>query len=174
MTFAQMIFEVIDMRSFSNLWYWLMLAVAWSMASHFVLGVPFDMIIRARRHGGAAEADLHELVRINCARLLYYARHGGVWIVGFGMAFLTMLALLGFVYGIEFAQALFLLIFPLSFVSVLSMAAAEQIATTGLAGEALYRKLRQHRFITQLVGMFSLLVTALWGMYQNFTIGPFG
>ena len=43
----QSIFELIDMRSFSNLWYWIALAVMWSTASHWVLGVPWDMVIRA-------------------------------------------------------------------------------------------------------------------------------
>jgi hypothetical protein len=46
------VFEVIDMRSFSNLWYWIALAVLWSSTSHWVLGVPFDMIQRARRRAG--------------------------------------------------------------------------------------------------------------------------
>ncbi|MEC7258626.1 MAG: component of SufBCD complex, partial [Pseudomonadota bacterium] len=45
------IFELIDMRSFSNLWFWIALAVTWSTTSHWVLGVPFDMVNRARRNG---------------------------------------------------------------------------------------------------------------------------
>jgi hypothetical protein len=48
------VFEVIDMRSFSSLWYWIALAVMWSSASHYVLGVPFDLVQRARRRGGQA------------------------------------------------------------------------------------------------------------------------
>ncbi|MEM9756043.1 MAG: component of SufBCD complex, partial [Pseudomonadota bacterium] len=32
--------DVIDLRSFSNLWYWIVLAVFWSSASHWGLGVP--------------------------------------------------------------------------------------------------------------------------------------
>ncbi len=44
-----LIFDLIDMRSFSNLWYWIALAVTWSSTSHWVLGVPFDMVLRARR-----------------------------------------------------------------------------------------------------------------------------
>jgi hypothetical protein len=59
------VFELIDMRSFSNLWYWIALAVVWSTASHWVLGVPFDLITRARRKGGVVEQDLKTLLRIN-------------------------------------------------------------------------------------------------------------
>ena len=47
-------FEVIDMRSFSNLWYWVALAVLWSSASHWVMGIPHDMIYRARRPESSA------------------------------------------------------------------------------------------------------------------------
>ena len=43
---------------------WIVLAVAWSSASHWVLGVPFDMVMRARRQGGQAAADLEDLARI--------------------------------------------------------------------------------------------------------------
>ena len=60
------IFEVIDMRSFSNLWYWIMLAVIWSSTSHWVLGVPHDMFIRARRQGGQNVA-----LECSAARLPY-------------------------------------------------------------------------------------------------------
>ena len=48
------IFELIDMRSFSSLWFWILLAVTWSTASHWVIGVPYDLIQRARRTGPEA------------------------------------------------------------------------------------------------------------------------
>ena len=63
MDWYQTLFEMIDMRSFSNLWFWIALAVMWSTASHWVLGVPFDMVLRARRHGEEAQADLEDMVR---------------------------------------------------------------------------------------------------------------
>ena len=75
---VQLIFELIDMRSFSNLWYCIALGVIWSSASHWVLGVPHDMIQRARREGAEALDDMQTLVRINVKRLLYIARASGV------------------------------------------------------------------------------------------------
>ena len=53
--------ELIDMRSFSNLWFWIALAVVWSSASHWILGVPIDLVYRAGRIGGQAERDLEDL-----------------------------------------------------------------------------------------------------------------
>ena len=58
MNWYQMLFDLIDMRSFSNLWYWIALGVIWSSASHWVLGVPYDMINRARRDEGAVRSDV--------------------------------------------------------------------------------------------------------------------
>ena len=81
MQWYDVIFDLIDMRSFSNLWYWIVLAVMWSSVSHWVLGVPFDMISRARRYGGQAQADLEALVRITTGRLLHITRTAGSMLI---------------------------------------------------------------------------------------------
>ena len=168
------IFELIDMRSFSNLWFWIALAVMWSTASHWILGVPFDLVSRARKNGGQAAEDLEALVRINTNRLLYVSTVSGLWLLGFGCFGLTMLLLLGFVYENEFAQAVFLLGFPLAIVGLLSLSTARLIAQEGSQGEVLCKRLTRHRLYTQIVGMLSIFVTALWGMYQNLTLGALG
>ena len=167
------IFELIDMRSFSNLWFWIALAVVWSTASHWILGVPFDLVTRARRHGGQAAEDLEALVRINTNRLLYISTVSGLWLLGFVCFILTGLALLGFVYRVEFAQALFLLGFPMTIVGALHLSTARLIQDREAQGEDLWRYLSRHRTIVQAIGMVSIFVTALWGMYQNLAVGPF-
>ncbi|RYH10450.1 component of SufBCD complex [Tropicimonas sp. IMCC6043] len=157
------------MRSFSNLWYWIALAVVWSSSSHWVLGVPFDMVTRARRHGGEAEMDLHDIVRVNVNRILFITDFTGIWIIGFGSFGLTALVLLGFVYEVEFAQAVFLLAAPMSLVFWLSVRTAHGIREAD--GADLYRRLHRHRFITQVIGMISIFITAFWGMWQNMSHG---
>ena len=174
MDLHQTIFELIDMRSFSNLWFWIALAVLWSSASHWVLGVPYDMVVRARRHGGQAEIDLEDIVRVNVNRLLYIARVSGLWLLGFACFFLTGLGLLGFVYDVEFAQAVFLLVLPMTGVGLLSLNTAALIEAEEPVGEALRARLVRHRVYTQLIGVVSIFVTALWGMYQNLSIGALG
>lgn len=165
----QTVFELIDMRSFSNLWYWIALAVVWSTTSHYVLGVPYDMITRAKRHSGEAEADLHDMVRVNVNRLLYIAGAAGLWIVALAFFLLTVLAVLGFAYWVEFAQATFFLAFPLSLVFALSIKTAHGIRAAD--GADLYQRLQRHRVFTQFIGMISIVVTAFWGMWQNLTVG---
>ena len=168
------VFELIDMRSFSNLWYWIGLAVVWSSSSHWVLGVPYDMIQRAKRQGGQAQTDLQDMVRVNVNRLIYIRDVSGVWIVGFGCFLLTMLLLLGFLFQNEFAQAVFLLAFPMSIVGLLSVRSARIIHRSALVGEDLHKRMLRHRFQTQLLGVVAIFVTAMWGMYQNFNFGALG
>jgi hypothetical protein len=173
-TWYETIFELIDMRSFSNLWYWIVLSVLWSTMSHWVLGVPFDMVQRAKRHQGEAQTDLEDMVRINTNRMLYIAETAGIFILAVGAGGLTSLALMGFVYGVEFAQALFLLVFPTVLVGALSLRVAARIRSEGTQGEALCRALTRHRFWTQIIGVVAIFVTALWGMWQNMSIGVLG
>jgi hypothetical protein len=159
--------EVINLRSFSNLWYWIVLAVMWSTTSFWVMGVPYDIVQRAAAQGGQAEADLQDIVRVNANRLIYIAEVSGIGIIGFGTFLLTFLGLSGFVYGFQLAQAVFLLIFPLSIVGLLSLRLARRVQAQGLTGAALRKALTLHRLVIQLIGMVSIFVTALWGMYQN-------
>ena len=170
MDWKLIIFDLIDLRSFSNLWYWIALAVTWSTASHWVLGVPYDMVLRAKRHGGQAETDLHDLVRINVNRILYIGREAGLLLAAFGAFVLTSLSLLGFVYRVEFCQAVVLILLPLALVGVLSFSTAGQIERAEERGEALRRRLALHRVSVQIIGMISIFVTALWGMLQNLNI----
>lgn len=168
------VFEVIDMRSFSNLWFWIALAVLWSTTSHWVLGVPYDLVLRARRHGGEALQDLEDLVRIYTGRLIYIAEVSGLWVLAFACFVLSGLLVLGFVYGVELAQALFLLGFPMALVGLLSLRAARRIRAEARDAATLYRHLARHRFATQVIGMIAIFVTAMWGMYRNLAVGPFG
>ncbi len=174
MEWYQIIFEMIDMRSFSNLWYWIALAVLWSTASHWVLGVPFDLITRARSLGGEAQQDLETMVRINVGRLLFIARTSGTWAIGFAFFLISALLMLGFYYRIEFAQALAFFVVPMAILGALSVRSARLIEAGENQGVALHRRLSRHRISIQFLGMVSILVTSMFGMYQNLQIGVLG
>ena len=117
---------------------------------------------------------METLVRINTNRILYIAHVSGLWILGMSCALLTGLAMLGFVYGLEFCQALFLLGFPLSLVGGLSIETSARIQGHQLTGEPLRARLKRHRLYVQLIGVVAIFVTAMWGMYQNMNIGVLG
>lgn len=172
--FYKLILELIDMRSFSNLWYWIMLAVVWSSASHWVMGVPFDLIRRAQRQEGAAVADLEILVRINCERLLHIADTAGMWLTGSISFMLAGLVTLGWVHDVEFAQAVALIAIPAAILGFLALRTARMITGGEGQGAALFRRLARHRFSTQVLGMIAIFVTSLFGMYHNLNVGVLG
>ena len=170
MNWYETVFEVIDMRSFSNLWFWIALAVLWSSASHYVLGVPYDMVTRARRNNSEAAADVDALAMINVRRILYITRMAGLWLAAFVAFVLTSLAVMGFWYGVEFAQAVLLLAARMTVVGALAIRTAARIEASGVRGPDLWRSLLHHRIVVQGVGMVAIFVTAMWGMWQNLNL----
>lgn len=150
------------------------MAVLWSATSHYVLGVPFDLVQKASKEGGEKQADIETLVRININRLLNIAEVTGLFSVALVCTGLTVLFSLGIFYSVEFAQATFLLAFPMCCVALMNVLTARKIRSETLQGAALFETLKFHRFKTQVIGMMSIFVTAMWGMYQNLVTGPLG
>jgi hypothetical protein len=87
---------------------------------------------------------------------------------------LTSLLMLGFVYDIEFAQALVLMLLPMNVVGLINLRAARAIRATEHDDHALRRRLVRTRLYVQLVGVVSIFVTGIWGMIQNLTNGVLG
>ncbi|WP_296477287.1 component of SufBCD complex [Roseinatronobacter sp.] len=164
MAFLENIFSLIDMRSFSSVWFWIVLALYWSAASQFVLGASFDLIMRARKDAGQNMDDLQTLVAIHVRRKLTLMRRTGHWIVGFAAALLTLIVMLAFVYWLEIAQAVFFLIFPMMLVRLLELRLSFRIEREALHGAKLCRALLRFRFWVQFLGVITIFITAIWGM----------
>ncbi|MFV1876583.1 component of SufBCD complex [Nioella sp.] len=172
MDFLELATEVIDLRSFSNLWYWIALAALWSTASHWIVGVPFDMVTRARRGHERSIHDMRVLAEVNVNRILAMVDLSGVFAIGFLAFLITGLAVLGWGYGVEFCQAVFLLMAPMTGVAALNVRTAHKLRDTGF--EDLGRRLRTHRMMVQMIGMVSIFITAFWGMWTNLHYGALG
>lgn len=169
--------EMIDLRSFSNLWFWIALAGIWFSASHWVMGIPYDLALRGRAAGTEDEADFRDSVRVSVNRMTRGTEAGRVWTVAVSSFVLTVLVLLGFLYRIEFAQALFLLGFPLSLVWVASVRLALGLRDRGLetlGTDEIFNRIRTLRVIIQGISVLAIVVTSFWGMYVNATIGVLG
>ncbi|WP_158967999.1 component of SufBCD complex [Chachezhania sediminis] len=166
--------ELIDLRSFSNLWFWIALAVTWALASHWVMGIPYDMLVRARMGDTQAMDDLHHLARINAARVQAVSFTSAPWLLALWCFVMSGLVTLGFFYGVELAQAVALLALPLSIVGLLTLRTARKIENLGLSGLDLCRQLAWLRMEIQGIGLVAIVVTAVWGMYQNLSIGVLG
>lgn len=172
MDFLDLVSEVIDLRSFSNLWYWIVLAVLWSGLSQWTLGVPYHIVARARRGDVEAHRDMVALARINGERILTQTENSAPLALGLATFIATALAVTGWIYGAEFAQALFLLLFPALIVGGLTVMTARRLREDGYTDVA--RRLRLHRLYVQMLGVVFIFITAFWGMYMNIAVGPLG
>jgi len=170
--FLDLVTEVIDLRSFSNLWYWIVLAILWSSLSHWTLGVPYHIVARARRGDAQADRDMRALARINGARILAVTDQSAAVLLGLAVFIATGLAVTGWLYRVEFLQALFLLMFPAMLVGGLTVLTARKLRRTEY--EDVAHALRLHRIYVQMMGIVFIFLTAFWGMYTNVTVGPLG
>lgn len=166
----EIIYEMIDFRSFTSVWYWIAVAVVWSTASHYILGVPFEMVTRARRHGARAQEDLELMVGVNVRRMTNIYAVAGSWLVAFSFFGLSVLALLAVVYRLEVAQAILLIIGPLSVVRGAGFILAHRLAREQPEGLALCRRMARHRMLVQIVGLLSIFATAAWALFHHMQV----
>ena len=62
--------------------------------------------------------------------------------------------------------------FPMTLVGIMTLFTARRIEAEGLQAETLFRRLTRHRFWTQVIGMVSIFITAMYGMYHNLAVVP--
>lgn len=165
------ILEVIDFRSFQSVWYWIALATAWMLATQRVLGVPYDLVARARRDA-AARHRLELLASIVLRRRIEIMDAAGPLLIGLTSAALTACAILGFGYGIDLAQAAFLLLAPLSGLWLADQRTARRLLAQEAGRHDLAAQLRRVRRRTQAVGTVAIFLTSGWGMWRVMTTSP--
>ena len=126
--------------SFLSGWYWLTWLGLWGWVFLRTLGVPNDMVLRARRLPEVA-GRVDDLARIASLRI------GGVYdqagvplaaLAGFGLATLFVA---GFGSGLEAAKAAFLIAFPVSAVGYSTLRLALAVRRKGQRGADLRRAL---------------------------------
>ena len=157
--------RLIELNTFVSVWYWLAVIVTWSVASNWLIGVPFDVLFRARKLGEVELADLEALVDINVRRIVSMNEIFAPAFVALIAFALSALCVMSFVYRFELAQGLLALAAPLTVVVMVNMRLAHQLYAVPLTGRALVRKLFAVRLWTQIVGMLALFFTAFYGMY---------
>ena len=113
-----------------------------------------------------------DLTRVNVTRLLQIAGIAGVWLLGFVCFILSALAVLSFYYKVELAQAIFLIVFPLAIVGAVSLSTSRLLASVDPEPPELHKMLLRHRLKTQIIGMISIFLTALFGMLHNLAVTP--
>ncbi|WBU59089.1 hypothetical protein [Paracoccus albus] len=172
------ILSLLDARSFSSPWFWLVLVSVWTLAGRGVLGVPNDVLagasqaLRKSDDPDPAEAQLLldwlslQLPRWKLGRAMGMAMSA---IVAFS---LSVLAVLGFRYQLEMAQALALIGIPVALLLILRLRLAGQLEWVMEAArygqpvrpaaiEAM-RRINRYRLQHTAVSLLSVTVTAFW------------
>ena len=164
MNWTEAIARVITLDTFSNIWFWAAVVVSWAVACHWLIGVPFDVLVRARRGGAQAMADLEALVDINLRRIAWFQEVGGAGFAALAAFFLAGTGLLAIGYRFELAIGALILGAPLLCVAGINLAVATDLSRNPLRGEALVARLMRVRLWTQVLAAASLFVTAVFGM----------
>lgn len=145
--------DLFDTATFDNVWYWVITIIAWSAASHWTLGVPYDLIQQADQKGGPAATHAEAVARAGIARTTTILRSAGVILAGAGGFVAAGLVTAGFWSGIEMAKGMALLAIPLMLVAGLNARLAFRLEASGTSGAALRRALGRRRFWNQLIGL---------------------
>lgn len=157
------IFQTISMRSFSSIWYWLVVIGLWMWTAQRVLGVPLDLIMHVHRHpeDDHAARDLNDLLRVNARRM---GKMPGVLNVGVAAFLLSAIVALA-VAGLETAQAVACIAVPMAAVVLLRIRLARRVLDMGTI--AATKALIWHRMFVQMIAMVSIFSTSVWGMFRN-------
>lgn len=166
------VFEALEFRSFWNIWFWAAVVLSWSATSHFILGVPYDLIVRANREGGAWSEHCDALAHAQIFRLTRaFEEYGAAitCIVFFGLGAVGSLA---FYLDWEAARALFVLLLPLTLVHGFTVPLAFRLKRDNVRGAALRKALGWRRFWHQVAGLFAIILVtaaAVWELVRNTT-----
>lgn len=179
----------LDSRSFGTIWYWLVVIGTWSLTGRAVIGIPVEIVSRARAAMDSGQGDspvvLHLLDWLSLVLPQWQVgRREGAAMLAFGAFVLTSLAIMGFGYGLELALASFLLLLPWAILVWLRLGLARRLvpllaqAEQGArpvaeVGAAVLRRMVIHRRLVTILSMISVATTALLGALWS-VIHPYG
>ena len=157
--------RLLNSDSFDSFWYWLIIAVSWSRATHFMLGAGLHDIRDALRNGGTNMTDVEMLIHINARKLTRAFDRYGVWLTAIGMFLIATIATLGFKFDIELMQASTLLIVSLMLGLLVSLRFAYRVIENDLLDKALCDSFSKFRTIKQFIGIGSIFVISFYAAY---------
>ncbi|MCY4288861.1 MAG: hypothetical protein OXC63_09740 [Aestuariivita sp.] len=147
-----------DGKSFASIWFWLTLGVTWFVVIRHPFSISNELIFQARHFGASARMSVEVLAEMRAKKLLTC----NLWkVASFGFSG-SIVFVFGWVYQIEFAQALFLWIVPVMCVGCVSLYTAYEVQSRAQKGEALLDALERHRLIVNFIGISTLGFIVYW------------
>jgi hypothetical protein len=153
---VQRLFETFAGASFQSVWYWVLHVVVWTLACYRTLGVPHDMLIRARRLPEIGER-VDVLAALACERVGGVYDLFGVPIAAASAFILTTVFVFGFWNGIEVAQAAFALLLPLAVIGYSKLRLALAVRHHAMSGPKLVLALARRRIWHQFIAVLAML-----------------
>lgn len=166
----EILIRIISFQTFSSIWYWLAICVIWVMVCYRTIGVPLDMIHRARRHGGQAAADLEAAIAINLRRLNMFSQLERVVYVSVAAFVVSAIVVSAVYYDLEFAKGLIIIVFSLLISFSVNIYGAMRLATQPRHGSSLVTYLLNIRLLLQFIGATTVFVTFVFGMKFNLLV----
>lgn len=174
------LFSFLDNRSFGTIWFWLVFVGIWMSNAREIVGVPLHVLMAARKAQKADAPDGQEVLTLldwlslTLPHWQLGPREGAV-ILGVASFFLTALAILGFGYDLEMAQALTLLLVPLHILFWMRIRLARGISPLLKVGQTgiqplteisaeIIRRMIWHRRGFMLLVILSGMIAGLWAM----------
>lgn len=168
---------LLDFSSFWTIWFWIAHVVTWSLASHYTLSVPFDMIIRANRaedESGDWARHCEATILAALFRIVTMFNRFGTIIVAIWFFLLSVLATFAFWFDQEFSAALFTILGPLTLLYGISVWRAFKLDAAGLRGQELRDAVRRQRLINQGIGLLGIIFASVMAIFEILkTISPF-
>ncbi|MEM8571353.1 MAG: hypothetical protein AAGG56_10625 [Pseudomonadota bacterium] len=152
--------------SFQSVWYWVLQFVVWTLVTNRTLGVPHDMLARARRLPDVMQ-KVEMIATIHAYRATSLVDRTGIPLALFVGFLLSGLFAVGFVSGVEAAQAAFMLLCPLAFVAYSTCSTAVRIKRRGYCGDDLLKILSRRQFWHQVVAAVAVLSTVAAGIVHS-------
>ncbi|WP_424926584.1 hypothetical protein [Amaricoccus tamworthensis] len=141
---------------FINLWYWVLTVLIWTVVTHRTIGVPYDMILRAKRSPEVSK-QVDFLAHVHSRRITALHRSAGTLFALFVGFMLSGMFVLGFMWRVEVATAAFLLLFPLTGIGYSTIQTSLSIQERDFRGATLIKILARRRFWHQVVAVVSML-----------------
>ena len=160
------LFETFAGASFQSIWYWVLHAVVWTLACYRTLGVPHDMLLRARREPEIGER-VDVLAGLACERVGGIHDRLGVPIAAVSGFVLTVAFVFGFWNGIEMARAAFVILLPLWVVGYSKLRLALAVRHHRMSGPRLVLALARRRVWHQFIAVLAMLAAVTMALASH-------
>lgn len=164
-TFAFLI-EIMSLRSFISVWFWVVVAIFWTSVCNQVLGVAYDMIAAAKRGDGKMAQDVAVIATIGARQSLAVADPLSLFVAYFAVASCLTA---GFLLGSEIFAASSFIALPWLILGGLRRKTALYVLEHSDRVDLVLARLIKHRKITHYWAILFIFLTALYGLGHAFT-----